>query len=365
MRTILLTGALACGAACAQTPLAPAASGWTIHSDISLWQASDAVPISQIADTWTAYAPRAGRNTALMRNRIAAGVEKNRWRLGVEVRQDAYLVTDRASLDAFYLYQQKQKPAPPASFALQADYFSWRAQGVRIGRSFDGPRIGARPASFELSAAVYGRQRLRERSIRGSLTYPQAGVYGFAASHVDTDSRMRYPFMGAAPRASGAGLSLVATLPLLDAWTLRVQADDFASRLRWKDLPVNTESLNSESASYDANGYVNYRPLLSGRRRQVERSLRIPRYNAAALDYRYDDWGAGVQVVRYAGETIPTLSLSHRFGWWTLHGKVETRFESAGIGVEAGNFRLMVQADALRLDEAKSRSLQLHYHLVF
>jgi hypothetical protein len=364
MRSILLTGALACGSVCAQTPVAPAADGWTVYSDVSVWQASDAVPISQFEETWTSYSPRSGRNTALMRNRITAGVEKNRWRLGFEVRQDAYLVTDRASLDAFYLYQQKQKPAPPASFALQAQYFSWRAQGLRIGHRFDGPRIGGRAGSIELSAAAYGKQQLRERSVRGTLTYPQADTYGFSASHVDADSRMTYPFMGGAPSASGAGLSLAATLPLAAAWTLRVQADDVASRLRWKNLPVNSESLNSETTSYDENGYVHYHPLLSGRRRQVERSFRIPRYTATALDYRNGNWGASVQVARYAGETIPTLSLSRQVGWLTLHGNLETRFESAGIGLEAGNFRLMLQSDALRLDEAKTRSLQLQYHVV-
>ncbi|MEN3274239.1 MAG: hypothetical protein V7631_29 [Massilia sp.] len=323
------------------------------------------MPISQIDDAWTAYSPRAGRNTALMRSRIAAGVEKNRWRLGLELRQDAYLVTDRDTLDAFYLHQQKRKPAPPASFALQGYYFAWQAQGLRIGHTFDGPRMAGRTSSIELSGAVYGRQRLRERSIRGALTYPRVDTYGFAGSHVDADSRMTYPFMGDAPRASGAGLSLAATLPLADAWTLRVQADDVASRLRWKNLPVNAESLSSDASFYDEHGYVNYRPLLSGRKRQGEHRFRIPRYTAAALDYRYQDWGASMHVARYAGETIPTLSLSRQVGWLTLHANVETRFKSAGIGVDAGNFRLLLQSDTVKLEQAKTRSLQLHYHLVF
>jgi hypothetical protein len=365
MRTILLSGALACGAACAQTEATPAADGWTVYADISVWQASDAVPIDQIDGAWTDYSPRAGRNTALMRNRAAAGVEKGGWRLGLELRQDAYLKTDRASLDALYLYQQRGKPAPPASIALQARYFSWQAQGLRIGHRFEGPRIGGRTASIDISAAVYGKQRLRERSVRGTLTYPQADNYGFKVSHADTDSRMTYPFMGEDPRASGAGLSLAATLPLAAAWTLRVQADDVASRLRWKNLPVNTETLNSNVSSYDANGHVNYQPLLSGQKRQVERSFRIPRYTAVAFDYHGQEWGAGLHLARYAGETIPTLSFSRRFGWLTLHGNLETRFDSAGIGVEAGNFRLMLQSDARRLDEAKARSLLLHYHVIF
>jgi hypothetical protein len=365
MRSILLTCALTCGAACAHTTAAPTADDWTVYSDLLVWQASDAVPVDQLEDRWTAYSPRAGRNTALMRNRIAAGIEKNGWRVGLELRQDAWLTTDRETLDTYYLYQGKQKPAAQASFALQAQYFSWRAQGLRIGRTFDGPRIAGRPSTIELSGAVYGKQRLRERSVSGTLDYMQNDGYSFDARHVDTNSRMTYPFMGDAPSASGAGLSLAATVPLAESWTLRVQADDLASRLRWKRMPVNTESLSSNSTSYDENGYLNYRPLLSGQKRQLDRSFRIPRYTAAALDYRDHDWSAGVQVARYADETIPTLSLSRRLGWLTLLGNVETRFKSAGIGLEAGNFRLMLQSDAIKLDEAKTRSLQLHYAVVF
>lgn len=368
MRSILLTGVLACGAAGAQSlpaPTAPAADGWTVYSDLAVWQASDAVPISQIDGDWTNYSPRAGRNTALMRNRAALGVRKGRWRLGWELRQDAFLVTDRASLDAFYLYQQKHKPAPPASFALQARYFSWKAQGLRIGYTLDAPGFGGRSSTVEISGAVYGKQRLRARSVDGTLSYPQAETYAFAANHTDADSRMTYPFMNETPSASGAGLSLAATVPLAEAWTLRLQADDLASRLRWKHLPVNAESLSSNVTSYDANGYVNYRPLLRGRKQQLERDFKVPRYTAAALDYRYEDWGAGLHLARYAGETIPTLSLSRRFGWLTVHGNLETRFDSAGIGLEAGNFRFQLQSDKLDLDDAKARSLQLHYHLVF
>lgn len=363
MRSTLFTCALACCAVCGETAAAALTEGWTTYSDLSVWQASDAVPISQIDGQWSDYSPRAGRNTALMRNRISAGVGKNRWRLGAELRQDAWLSTNRESLDAFHLYQQKRKPAAPASFVLQGQYFSWKALGLRAGYTFDGPRIGTRTASFEISGAVYGNQRLRERSVDGVLAYPQSGTYGFAATHIDANSRMTYPFMGDPARASGAGLSLAATLPLLDAWTLRLQADDLASRLRWTNLPINTETLTSEVKSYDGNGYINFAPMLSGRKRQETRSFRVPRYTAAALDYQAGHWGAGVHVARYAQVTIPTFSLSRRFPWLTLRANAETRFGSAGIGVETGNFRLMLQSDAIRLDEARTRSLQLHYHL--
>jgi hypothetical protein len=365
MQSILFAGALACGAASAHTLPETPTDGWSVYTDVSVWQASDAVPISQIDGAWTDYSPRAGRNTALMRASAAIGVARNRWRLGVEYRQDAYLITDRASTDAYVKYQRKDKPDAPASFPLQARYFSWRAQGVRLGYVFDGPRFGNRDSTIELSAAGYGKQRLRERSVNGVLAYAPDGSYGATASHVDADSRMTYPFMGDEPSASGASLSLAATLPLLDAWTLRVQADDLASRLRWKNLPINTETLNTASSSYDANGYINYAPMLRGRKQQIERDFRIPRYTAASLAYRYQDWEAEVQMARYAGETIPTLSLSRRFGWVTVRANVETRFDSAGLAIEAGNFRLMLQSDAWNLSQAKTRAVQLQYHLDF
>ncbi len=300
-----------------------------------------------------------------MRNRVAAGVGKERWRLGLELRQDAFLTTDRASLDAYYPVPAEEKAGAARQLRAAGTLFFLAGAGTAPRAIPSTARASvAERASIALSGAVYGKQRLRERSVQGTLTYRKPIPMVLQRTHSDANSRMTYPFMGDAPGASGAGLSLAATLPLAPAWTLRVQADDLASRLRWKNLPVNTESLASDVTSYDENGYVNYAPLLSGRKQQVDRSFRIPRYTAAVLDYRNGDWGAGVQVARYAGETMPTLSLSRRVGWLTLLGNVETRFDSAGIGIEAGNLRLMLQSDRFKLDEAKARSLQLHYHVV-
>lgn len=364
MRSILFTGALACGVACAQTSPEPA-DGWTVYADIAAWQASDAVPISQLTGDWHAYAPRKGRNTFLMRSKATAGFERNRWRIGLELRQDAFATTDRASLDAYKLFQQEQEPLPPARFTLQGRYFSWQARGLRVGYRFDGPRIAGRPVLIELDGAVYGRQRLRERSIEGTLSFPQTGTYAAIAAHRDADNRMVYPFMGNVPSASGAGLSLAATVPLAQAWSLGLRADDLASRLRWAGLPVSTESLDTDAVRFDQRGYASYRPLLSGRKRQQDLTFRIPRYTAVALDYHYRDWRAGVQLARYASETIPALSLSRQVGWLTLHANIETRFDSAGIGLDAGNLRIMLRSDSFRLDQAKARALNLQYHRAF
>jgi hypothetical protein len=97
----------------------------------------------------------------------------------------------------------------------------------------------------------------------------------------------------------------------------------------------------------------------------VDRTFKIPRYTAAALDYQDKSWGATLHVARYAGETIPTLSLSRRFGWLTVRSIVETRFHTAGFGLEAGNFRFLLQSDTLNLNESKAQALQLHYHLAW
>ena len=365
MRSILLTSVLACGAASAQTSPDPGADRWTVYADIAAWQASDAAPISQLTGDWHAYAPRKGRNTFLMRSKAAVGFEKNGWRIGLELRQDALATTDRASLDVYQLFQQDREPVAPARFTLQGRYFSWLARGLRVSYRFDGLRIAGRPVSMELGAAVYGKQRLRERSIEGTLSFPETGAYAAVAVHRDADNRMVYPFMGNAPGASGAGLSLAATLPLGQAWSLGVRADDFASRLRWTDLPVSTDSLDTDAATFDQNGHVSYRPMLSGRKRQQDLTFRIPRYTSVALDYHYRDWRAGIQVARYAGETIPAFSLSRRLGRLTLHADIETRFDSAGFGLDAGNLRMMLRSDSFRMDRAKTRALTLQYRHAF
>lgn len=377
MRSPIFIGLLFCltAQASAGTPDAPDASsnsfasafsGWRPFVEVDLWRVSDPIPVSQFDSDWRRdFSPRPGRNVALMRNRAAAGVESAQWRIGYETRQEAALVTDRDTLETVRRYKQHQNPAEPGAFPVNAKYHNWSAHGLRIGRTIEGPVIAGRPVRMMLSGAWYSDSRYRRRDVSGNVQYVGAGDYAFNASELDINSGAQLPFLNVTPEASGVSLSVATEVPLSEAWTLNVKVDDVWSRMRWRNLPVTRQSINSDVAGVDSEGFLNYRPLLSGRNQQVDESISLPRYGTAELSYRTGAWRYAAQVERYAGVTIPTFSAGRHFAWGDVTTRIETRFHTVGLGYAFGNFRVLLQTDALQQDKAKAQAIQFSYSRSF
>jgi hypothetical protein len=337
-------------------------SGWAPFVEIDLWRAADAMPVSQIDSDWrTGFSPRAGRNVALTRNRAIAGAESTQWRIGYEVRQDASLDTDRETLEMVRLYKQRQDPEAPRTFDAHAKYLNWSARGLRIGRHLEGPKVAGRPIRILLSAAWYGDARYRRDEAAGSVRYLGAGAYAFNASEIDIDSRERLPFLNGNTDASGISISVASEVPLSESLTLHIKIDDLWSRLRWRNLPVSRQTINSNVTSTDSEGFLNYRPLLTGRNEQIDDALSLRRYGAAELSYRHGDWRYATQIERFAGVTIPTFSVGRHFAWGEVTARFETRFHSVGLGYAFGNFRVLLQSDAFNQSKAKAQAILLSY----
>lgn len=346
----------------AQSTASSLLSGWRPYAEIRLWEASDAVAVTKFDSDWSqGFSPKDGNNATLQRIRAGIGMENERWSIGWEARQEASLDANREALEAVRLYKQRFDPAPNTRFNVGARFTAWSAQGLRVGHNFDGPTIAGYMPRLKISGAFYTRPRLRENEVSGSVLYTPAGAYSFNAAQTDADSRNQYPFMQYTPNASGATLSLAMDLPLTKALSLHLKAEDLWSRIKWENLPVMQRTIGSDVTERDSNGYVNYRPTLSGMNSQVGRSFSIPRSTTASLSYRLDAWDVAMQIERWSGVTIPTLAVSRHFQWGELNASVETRFNTVGLGVAFGKFRLLVQSDNLHPDQAKALGLQVSY----
>ncbi|MDM0053563.1 hypothetical protein [Variovorax sp. J22R115] len=375
MRSLFLAGVLTCGIAAFPALAGPTPnehqslfSDWAPYVEIDLWRASDAIPISEFENDWSnGFSPRRGRNVALMRNLAAAGVESNDWRIAYELRQQAAVDSDRETLEVVRMYKQRQPPADSATFHVHAAYTNWSAQGLRVGHFFDFSGIAGSPLRLYVSGAGYTAQpRYRQEEVSGTVSYLSSGSYAFNATQTDFNSRGEFPFMKPInATATGVSVSMAADVLLSDALFLKVKIDDLWSRMRWSNLPVTRRTINSDVSGTDNEGFVNYRPLLSGRNQQVDASFPIMRYGAASLSYRTNAWQYGVQVERFAGVTVPTLYVSRDTGWGVVSFMIETRFQTVGFGFDYGNFHLSLQTDTLNPDRAKAQKVQLSYVWAF
>lgn len=345
-------GSLAPWAAAAALDTSP--SGWHPFVEVRAWAGYDALAIGELDGDWSGrFSPKSGRNVMLRRNRAEIGVENADWRLGWEVRQEANLIADRQTLEFIRRFKQRSAASGAASAELAASFTMWSAQGPRLGRWFGPTASGWLPRVY-LSGAIYTKATLRQEDVTGAVHYASADQYDFNLRRTDANSRYRYPFMQHEPGASGASVSVRFAWRLSEAVSVDANIDDAWSAMRWRDLPVKEEQLNSQVSTYDAQGYVDYQPLLSGTNRQLDRRGALGRSGGATLTYDFGPVSLAAGVQRLAGVSIPSVALARQFGWGKLTTRVETRFRSLGVAIDTGRFHLAVQTDSLRLGQAKA-----------
>jgi hypothetical protein len=359
MRRLVLINLLACGSAMAQQP----ATAWQAYANVQLWAAYDATPIRQFDGTWDTYAPRAGRNVFLQRHRAEVGVEKDGWRVGLEYRREGTLVTDRETLDFYHNYQQRLRPDDARAYTLDAQFKTWSAAGLRVARTFALDRPGA---ALTVSGALYAHPSNREIEINGNINYQQVDEYGGNARYRESDTRYRDPFMpGLSQSSSGASVSMALQWPLSERVTANLALNDLWSRMRWSNLPSITQSLNSNVTSLDQNGYINYKPLLSGQNSRIDKSGSIGMSSAASLTYRLDRWSMKAGLDRIEGTTIPAVATTYASKWGAFTGSYESRFKTVGIGYDLGPLRLHLRADRWPLSQASAIGVDAGLHYTF
>jgi hypothetical protein len=357
IRSLLLAGALCCLSPWAAAAEAP--SAWHPFVKARAWAAYDAFAIADLDGDWSrGFSPRSDRNVMLHRNRAEIGVERGAWRMGWEFREDATVVTDRQTLEFIRRYKQRTKTATATTDELGAQFNTWSAQGPRLGRWFGAPANGWMPR-VHLSGAIYTKATLREGDASGTVHYAPPDQYGFNVRRTDANSSYRYPFMQQEPGASGASISLAMAWRLAQAIAIDAHIDDLWSAMRWRNLPVKEDRIDSRVTEYDAQGYVNYRPLLTGTNRQAARNGALARSGAAAVTVDFGPVSVATGVERLAGVTIPTLALARQFGWGKLSTRVETRFRTIELGIDTRHFHLALQTDKLRLGQAKALGVSM------
>ncbi len=241
---------------------------------------------------------------------------------------------------------------------LAGRFDSFSAQGPRLGRWFGAAANGWMPR-VHLSGAIYTSAALREGDASGTVHYAPVDQYDFNVRRTDANSKYRYPFMQHEPSASGASISMVLAWRLSKAVSVDANIDDLWSAMRWRNLPVKDDRIDSRVTEYDAQGYVNYRPLLSGTNRQVARNGALARSGGATLTVDLGPVAVGAGVERLAGVTIPSVALAHQFGWGKLSTRIETRFRTIGVGIDTERFHLALQTDSLRLGQAKALGMSV------
>jgi hypothetical protein len=358
-------GSALAGVACAASaqPVAdPAkpADGPVWQLQLSSDRHSDALPLAAWGDDdWSRLRPRAGTNLAYVDEQLRLQRRSGSWTLGLVARSHATLV---AGSQALALAAQLDRGRPAADQPAQQWQVDMRLRGFAgagASLALDSPADAGWARALAAStggqwqagvtAELLALGRLRLRRIDGTASLAgNGGGYAFDLRSDEHDDRLSAPFQQAFARR-GLGLLLGGSLQWQHGdWTVRAALQD-GGWLHWRGLPRQQLALDTSTVGFDADGFVQYKPLLTGQNSQRGFTQAQPWTGSLALAHDLDDRRqAGITLRQLPGAPLlPALHWRQRSGdlQWGLAWQVHQRRASIdlawrGLALQAGADRL-------------------------
>jgi len=354
------------------------ATGWRLQAEAADFEADDATAVRDLDGDWARYHPRAGRNRALQAARLELSAARQGWELAAALRSEILIDGSRGAFDVVQAYKQRRTPADGSAFAVDARERGVVLAGLRVARSWSlGQAAAAAPPPWQLTAALtlQSVRRVQQVDAQGTVRYDLATGYAFDATTRRLDSSKRFAGFGTED-AQGQGAS--ADLGLL--WQpsaqgfVNLSVTDLWSRLRVRGVAREDARLSSATRQFDADGYLDYRPLISGRYTADALRWRLPRKTALAAGWRLDGGAPGGPgglldgaVLGARWEHVDGLHLPAVWGQWPLRGaaagwalqaEAELRFRTLGLGLRGPGVQAMLRTRSLPVGQTRALGWQ-------
>lgn len=356
-----LLAALAC--ACLVHANASEAPGDRWRLEIKSERHSDPVPLRALGDDeWIKVAtPRPGRNLAYAEDEVRLSRRLSGWSFGLLARHSATVVMSRDTIDLAGQIARGERPANDRRWDTFARMRGFTGFGGELRRDFSlGPQW---KAGWAIQGLVL--TRWRQRWLDGPANYDAASAsYDFALQYRQVDNRLKFPFQQSFA-GQGAGLLLAGELGWEGEQAFASVSVRDGGWLRWSRIPEQQMQLNTNTRTFDADGFLVYQPLVQGRNSQSGGTRSLPWRTTLQAGWRFE----GSKVLSAGVDFLPGFGALPRVQWQQRVGDIDWelgwRFHERRATVAAAwkGWRVHVGADALGRT-MRSREFGISYTLL-
>ncbi len=190
------------------------------------------------------------------------------WRAGVFAASHAWMQGMPSSANAVIVANRNAKPISNASHPFDVVQQSMQRYGFSVGKAFASSWLGG--AAISGTARVFAVNAFREISASGVLTESANGDLGLVSNSWKQQLGGEAPFISP-PKTLGKGASIDLGLRWGDTngSHVAVQLADIASYVRLDHVLQTNTRINTNKVSFDANGYIQFAPIISGKNADV------------------------------------------------------------------------------------------------
>ena len=229
------------------------------YVNTSIFAYSEPVTIRSALNDWEGGF-RNGSST-ITHNWLETGVSYKKWKLGILKRYDYEMEFSPDTAEFMYRTKNKQALQTGKTYHLDLKARHSFSDGVSLSRDFN----PTENMSLTIGASYLRGRHLTEGTLQGTATTLADNDYDFEFGvdyFYSEDSLFDREVQ--APEGQGYSIDLSLIWEPNKDFTTMLTVKDLIGRIYWENAPHTTATATSDVKEYDENGYVVYKPHLSG-----------------------------------------------------------------------------------------------------
>lgn len=323
---------------------------------------SEPIAIQSILGTWAA--PFKGGDKALTYNKAELGVRRGNWQFGFLERYDYQLEFSPETAELIYRIQNRLPLEVGREYELRIKAQHNYSRGLRLAYQHKfSSRIRA-----GIAASYLQGKALTDGALQGSAQVTAQKDYDFQFD-VDYFYSRDVLFERDVTSPSGEGYSLDFNIDWQASkrFTAQLSVVDLIGKMFWDNAPFTIATATSDTKTFDADGYVQYQPAISGIESNKNFTQTLPRKIFIATQYQ---WSPNVGLLAELQDYKVARFVSAGTEWCYKHndcfqGLYNTTASALSLRYLGHGLRIELASDKLDLKQARYFVIQLSFNQFF
>lgn len=292
---------------------------------------------------------RSGDNLALGLVRFDAGVSDEMWGyIGYTYRQEVAITSSKDTIELIYNAMNGIDLQAGRVYDLNLLIDGFEAQGILLANNFDLYKQGKFKFNLGLGLELLAGNQVQNGYVRGNAEAVSTKDYNFQANsnYKYTDN---YLYDLNVPSSKSYGYTSHLSIYLeYENMSFLFLTNDILGKLYWQELPFSIVNMSSDTKSYDENGYVKYKALLSGLEATDNYVQSLETKYSVQGQYRFKNSSLIVGSEYLYGTYIPFVTYNKSFNPdLDIDFNYESRFGSFACAINYKNYLFGIRSDSL------------------
>ncbi len=299
---------------------------------------------------------------AFTHNEIALGFRRGPWSFSWLARYDYHLRFHSDTAELIYLEENRLPVQHNRTYQVDMKSNRLSAQGLRLAYAFE----PAMDIQMELAVSYLRASQLIDGKISGAITTDDSGHYSGQAwvDYVyNRDLLLERPVNAAT--GQGLTLDLHADWQINPHWAVGITSQDLFNIIRWNNAPYTTAQVSSSVVTFDANGFIDTQPVLSGVEGYRSHSQHLPVRTTSWVNWqRSEQLQAGVELFSVGQLLFPRIKVQqHWSARHSLGASWDFKAQALGLSYHYQGLQLSFISDNINISDAHTLGLSLGWSI--